>query len=65
MPAIIGLHAHKTRWFVRRQDTALAAFTRLRALTLRETRDSPDVLRAVELPASLTDITLDGAQVCL
>ena len=40
----------------------LAAFTRLRALTLRETRASPDVLRAAELPSSLTDITLDGAR---
>ena len=39
-------------------EVTLAAFTRLRALTLRQTTDSLGRLRAADLPASLVELTL-------
>jgi len=38
----------------------LAAFTQLRVVTLRVTSDSPDVLRAGQLPPSLEQLTLQA-----
>jgi len=39
-------------------EVTLAAFTRLRALTLRQTTESIGRLRAADLPASLVELTL-------
>ena len=43
------------------QELGLAAFTQLRALTLRETSAPPEVLRATDLPTSLEELTLAGS----
>ncbi len=40
---------------------ALAAFTQLRTLTLRQTWDGPNILRLAQLPASLEELTLTPA----
>ncbi len=42
----------------RRPQPGLAAFTRLRALTLHQTEERPEALRATHLPASLEELTL-------
>ena len=40
----------------------LTAFTQLRAVTLLETGDSPEVLRAIQLPLSLEELQIDASQ---
>ena len=42
----------------RRPQPGLAAFTRLRALTLHQTESAPEALPATHLPASLEELTL-------
>ena len=42
------------------QGFGLTAFTQLRALTLQQWRDPPDVLRATDLPPTVRDLTLDS-----
>ena len=55
LTALHGLPLLKPDW---EPEPDLTPFTALRALTLRQTLESPELLRAANLPASLEEMTL-------
>ena len=57
-PTLTALHGLPTAELQSESQLPLAAFPRLRALTLRQTRNSPGVLPATLLPPSLKEFAL-------